>query len=121
MENENKIREPEEAPVAPDADAPEGQQDKRVGGLPIRHVGRYIGYVIFLVTVGLLYIWNSHVAEGQVREEARLRSEIADAKAEYKTMHARLSAGTRKYVIADAVDTLGLKAESKNTYTLTHD
>lgn len=81
--------------------------------------GRYIRYVLFLVGIGMIYIWNSHVAETQVKEEARLRKEIADAKAEYKTMHARLSAGTRRGVIFEKVDSLGLKVTSNNVYKLT--
>jgi hypothetical protein len=80
---------------------------------------RYIRYVLFVVAIGMVYIWNSHVAEQQVKEEARLRKEIADAKAEYKTMHARLSAGTRRQVIFSKVDSLGLRSTNTNVFKLT--
>lgn len=119
MDKENKVRTPENENAAEPVDS--GEQQGKRSGLPVKDVSRYIRYVIFLVAVGLFYIWNSHVAEGRVREENKLRREITDAKAEYKTMHARLSAGTRKYVIADSVKALGLHATSENIYKLTRD
>jgi hypothetical protein len=103
-------------------DAPESP--KAVEGKPRRFsirfkdAGKYIRYIVFVVAIGMFYIWNSHVAENQVKEENRLRKEIADAKAEYKTMHARLSAGTRRRVIFEKVDSLGLKATSQNVFKL---
>ncbi|HEX2900922.1 MAG TPA: FtsL-like putative cell division protein [Bacteroidia bacterium] len=82
-------------------------------------VATYISYVLFVVFIGMVYIWNSHIAEKQVKEEARLRKEIADAKAEYKTMHARLSSGTRRQVIFSKVDSLGLRSTNTNVFKLT--
>lgn len=118
MEKENRV-------IAPEAPQPDnGREQATAAEKPRRwswrsiEAGRYIRYVIFLVLFGMVYIWNSHVAETQVKEEARLRKEIADAKAEYKTMHARLSTGTRRQVIFAKVDTLGLKVASTNVYKL---
>jgi hypothetical protein len=117
MEAENKVRVPEEAPIvhSEDQEAPSGG---KTGGLPVQDVGRYIRYTIFLVGLGLLFIWNSHVAEKQVRRESRLKREIEDAKAEYKAVHAQQDAGTRQSVIFQKVDTLGLEASSKNIFKL---
>lgn len=116
MEVENKVREPEEAPVS---HSEEGKQTgAKAGGLPVHDVRRYIRYTIFLVLVGLIYIWNSHVAEKQVRRESQLKTDIADAKAEYKTVHAKLDAGTRQSTIFEKVDSLGLEATSRNIYKL---
>jgi cell division protein FtsL len=114
MENENRVHEAE----APQAPATPKAKTRRFG-IRSLDAGRYIRYVAFLVAIGMFYIWNSHQAEKQVREEAKLRKEIADAKAEYKTIHARLSAGTRRQVISEKVDSLGLKSTSKNVYKLT--
>ena len=113
----------ENQPIDHGTDSPESQapQAGKQRGVRSADVGRYVRYVIFLVVVGLAYIWNSHVAEKQVKQENKLRKEIADAKAEYKTMHARLSAGTRKPVIAAKVDSLGLEATSRNTFKLMRD
>lgn len=120
MENEYKARETGEENNSGAADQQETESGRRIG-LPVRDVGRYIRYVIFLVAIGLFYIWNSHVAEKQVRKESKLKTEIEDAKAEYKTMHARLSAGVRRPVIMQKVDSLGLEASTRNTYKLTRD
>ena len=119
MEKDNRIH----APEAPQPDEQSWQaafvdKSRRTGWRSLE-AGRYIRYVLFVVGIGMVYIWNSHIAENQVKEEARLRKEIADAKAEYKTMHARLSAGTRRGVIFEKVDSLGLRVTSNNVYKLT--
>ena len=116
MEAENKIKEPEVAPEA-QSEQKEKKGGKK-GGLVVHDVRRYIRYTLFLVAIGLAYIWNSHVAESQVRKENKLKAEIADAKAEYKTVHARLDAGTRQSTIFEKVDSLGLEATSRNIYKL---
>lgn len=113
MGAENKIKEVEAVPEAVEA--------VKSGGLVARNVDRYIRYVVFLVIIGLVYIWNSHVAEQQVRREHKLRAGIEDAKAEFKTMQARLSAGTRQSVVAYNADSLGLSVSSKNIYQLSRD
>ena len=119
MENENRVHAPE-APAPDESTGKASFVDKsRKGGWRSLEAGRYIRYVLFLVGIGMVYIWNSHIAENQVKEEAKLRKEIADAKAEYKTMHARLSAGTRRGVIFQKVDSLGLRVTSNNVYKLT--
>ena len=112
MENENKVKAKE---------TPQEAEGRMRGGLPVRNVGRYIRYVLFLVVIGLVYIWNSHVAEQQVRQEDRLRKEIESAKAEYKTMHAKLSAGTRKPIVGAGADSLGLALHTQNVYKLMRD
>lgn len=117
MEVENKVREPEEAPVA-HSEEDQAQSGAKGGGLPVGNVRRYIGYTVFLVLVGLLYIGLSHAAEKQVRRESQLKTDIADAKAEYKTVHAKLDAGTRQSTIFEKVDSLGLKPSSNNIYKL---
>lgn len=110
MGAENKIKDTEEVQEAP--------VEEKAGGLPVKNVDRYIRYVIFLVVVGLIYIWNSHVAEQQVRREHRLRAQIEDAKAEFKTMQGRLSASTRKSVVSLNVDSLGLQVATQDIYQL---
>ncbi|HHG83289.1 MAG TPA: hypothetical protein ENJ82_00950 [Bacteroidetes bacterium] len=120
MEVENKVREPE-ANLDVNSEESGAQSGVKRGGLPVQDVQRYIYYVVFLVIVGLFYIWNSHVAEQQVRKENHLEKEIADVNAEYKTVHARLDAGTREPVIIKKVDSLGLKSSSNNTFKLTRE
>jgi hypothetical protein len=125
MAKENSVKkealEPEIEGLEPGVEAtPAPKSDKK--GLRSTDASRYVRYALFLVAIGMVYIWNSHVAEGQVRRENKLKKEVADRKAEYKTMHARLSAGTRQSAIQFRVqDTLGLHASSKNIYQLKRD
>jgi len=119
MENENQVKPREEA--APEQESAKAVAGKTGKGLPLRNVGRYVNYVIFLVVIGLAYIWNSHVAEKQLRRESELRKEIEAAKAEYKAMHARYSAGTQKSVVEVYADTLGLSVSLDNVYRLERD
>jgi hypothetical protein len=120
MENENRVK---ESPVPAEEKAPVKKPRSfswlRMSFWRSQDASRYIRYVLFVVAIGMVYIWNSHVAEQQVKEEARLRKEISDAKAEYKTMHARLSAGTRRQVIFSKVDSLGLRSTNTNVFKLT--
>lgn len=115
-EKENRVVEAE-APVEEQVQ----EQKPRRFGIKFHDVGRYVRYIIFFVAIGMVYIWNSHVAEKQVKQESQLRKDISDAKAEYKTMHARLSAGTRRRVIFEKVDSLGLRTTSDNVYKITSD
>lgn len=120
MEKENRVKDPQ---VAEEAAAPVVEKPSRMAWLRkvsfrSKDAGRYIRYILFAVFIGMVYIWNSHIAEKQVKEEARLRKEIADAKAEYKTMHARLSSGTRRQVIFEKVDSIGLRATNTNVFKL---
>ena len=118
-ENTVKAQAPEEGEAVEQPQAP--LKEERRGGFRTGDVSRYIRYAVFLVLIGLAYIWNSHVAEKQVRRENKLKQQVADAKAEYKTMHARLSAGTSQSAIQERVDTLGLHPSSKNIYQLKRD
>jgi cell division protein FtsL len=120
MESENRVKEIQVSvqKLAPLEEPRMFSWLRRPAGLRSKDAVRYVQYVVFVVAIGLVYIWNSHVAEQQVKEEARLRKEIADAKAEYKTMHARLSAGTRRHVIFSKVDSLGLKSTNTNVFKL---
>ena len=119
MENENRIQPREEGEAVQEAS--QEVQDKGSKGLPMRNVGRYIRYVGFLVFIGLVYIWNSHVAEKQVRRESELRKQIEAVNAKYKAIHGRYSAGTQKSVVVSYADTLGLEVNTRNVYKLPRD
>ena len=94
------------------AESPVAEKAPRFDG------GKYLRYLIFIVCIGLVYVWNSHYAEKQLKREDDLKREISEAKAEFRTIHARLSSGTRKSVISAKVDTLGLKVLDTPPYKL---
>ncbi len=119
MESENQIK-PQDKGETERKNNAEGDK-KLLRGLPIHNVRRYIGYVGFLVFIGLVYIWNSHVVDKQVRREGELRKEIEVAKAQYKAMHGRYSAGTQKSVVVSFADTLGLQVNTHNVFKLPRD
>lgn len=68
-----------------------------------------ITYVMFLVVIGLLYIWNSHFAEKQVRKAEYLQRELRDLKSEYMTLNAQLSKARQQSEIAKRVVPMGLE------------
>ena len=117
MENVNRIQPQDEEGI----EAEGTQEEQSPKGLPMRNVGRYIRYVAFLVVIGLAYIWNSHVAEKQVRRESELRKEIEAAKAQYKAIHGRYSAGTQKSVVVAYADSLGLEVTTDKVYKIPRD
>lgn len=80
---------------------------------------KYLRFVIFLVVIGLVYIWNAHMAEKQVRKKDDLNREIRELKSEYTTLNADMSFGTRQSEIAEIVDTLGLSILVDAPYALT--
>lgn len=111
MESENTVKEPPR-------EEPE-EQVRRSGRFGLGRMDKYVRYTVFVVVVGLIYIWNSHYAEDQIRREEKLKKELADAEAEYKTINARLSGLTRRYAIEEKIDTLlGLKNWSRPPYKI---
>lgn len=103
---------------------PEEQQPQveevsaKKAGLSISRVDRYLRFIVFLVAIGMVYIWNSHWAESQIRREEQLEEAIREAKAEYKTSHARLSHDSKRSEVAQRVDTLGLMVPKEPPYTI---
>ena len=75
-------------------------------------------YVIFLVSIGLLYIWNSHFAEKQVRKAEQLQRELRDLKSEYMTLNAQLSNARQQSEIAKRVSSMGLEELKAPPYKL---
>jgi hypothetical protein len=108
---ENTIHTPEE-------EQPQVETPKRTAGLSINKVDRYLRFIVFLVAIGMVYIWNSHWAENQIRHEEQLEEAIREAKAEYKTSHARLSHDSKRSEVAQRVDTLGLIVPKDPPFTI---
>lgn len=103
-----EVPEPEVATAAP----------AKKGLLRFFVLDRYLKYVVFLVFIGLVYVWNSNIAERQVRREQKLKQAIDEAEAEYKTVHARFSNDSRLKSVEERVDTLGLEPLHEPPYKL---
>ena len=115
---ENKIKHNEEAP----AEKQKKKKGLKTPGFRFRVsaeiVDKYLRYVIFLTAIGLVYIWNAHTAQKQIRKLDQLTAEIRELKSDYTTLNSELSYGTRQSVIAQKVDTLGLRKLTSPPYKL---
>lgn len=88
-------------------------------GLKVAKVDEYMRFVLFLALIGMVYIWNSHLAEKQVKEMTQLEAEVKTLKSQYLEKAANLSAGTQFATIKDKVDSLGLYKYKDVVYQLT--
>lgn len=105
--------------------APEGEVEDPVGtsaalkkGIPITEVEKYLRFIIFLTVIGLVYIWNSHRAEGRVRRVQELENEVRELKSDYSNLSAELSYSTRRSVLEKRVDSIGLMKMDKPPFML---
>lgn len=78
-------------------------------------------FASFLTLVGLVYIWNSHLAEKQAREVDRLNQQVKELESEYNTLNAQLSKIRKQSTLVDQVDTLGLQVSKTPPIQLTID
>lgn len=70
-------------------------------------------FTVFLVGIGMVYVWNSHQAERQARRVAALERELQDLKTEYTTLNAQLSTARQQSQVALLVDSLGLEPPAR--------
>lgn len=87
-------------------------------GLSVRKVGAYLRFSVFVVLVGMFYIWNSHEAEQQIKEMEAYRREIKDLKSRYLLQQSTLSAGVRFSELKSELDTLGLRPLREPAYKI---
>ncbi|MDP5171292.1 MAG: FtsL-like putative cell division protein [Bacteroidia bacterium] len=88
-------------------------------GLKIGRVDDYLRFVVFLALIGMGYIWNSHLAERQVKELETVRSSVKELKSRYLLKRATLGASARFSEIEAAADTLGLLRMEQPPFELT--
>lgn len=94
------------------------ESPKRTKGLSLRKVDDYLRFVIFLAVIGLLYVWNSHYAERQIKMVDALEIQVESLKARYLLKQSTLSAGTRLSEIRAVVDTLNLRPVNEPVFKL---
>lgn len=78
-------------------------------GFPIRHFPR----VVFVFTLGLVYIGNTHYAEQTVHAINRAQTEVEDLRADFTTLKAQLMYSSKQSEVAKKVKDQGLE-ESMN-------
>ncbi len=94
-------------------------EKKTSRGLKLHKVDDYMRFVIFLALIGMAYIWNSHLAERQVKELEEVRASVDDLKSRYLLKRATLGATVRFSEIEAAADTLGLRRMKQPPFELT--
>lgn len=76
-----------------------------IEGLPVKQVPR----IIFIMTLLIFYIANTHYADKVVRNTAKAKSEVEDLRADYTTLKADLMFKSKQSEVAKRVAALGLE------------
>lgn len=77
-------------------------------GLPVR----FLPKALFVVLLGVLYVWNNHYAERTTRTIDKLENEVEDLRADVTTLEADYMIDSKQSEVGQKVKTLGLE-ESK--------
>lgn len=81
-------------------------------GFPVQ----YLPKILFVMSLGLLYISNTHHGEKTVRKIDQVQSEVEDLRADYTTLKSDLMFASKQSEVARKVKVIGLK-ESLNPPT----
>lgn len=66
-------------------------------------------FVLFMALLGMVYIWNMHQAENNIRDIDKLNKQVKELSADYKSAKADLAYKSTLSEVAKRADTLGLK------------
>ena len=81
-------------------------------GFPVQ----YLPKILFVITIGLIYISNTHYAEKTVRRISAMQAEVEDLRADYTTLKADLMFASKQSEVARKVSVIGLKESLKPPY-----
>jgi len=77
-------------------------------GFPVR----YLPKVLFVVLLGVIYVWNNHYAERATRTIDKFEDEVEDLRADVTTLEADYMYSSKQSEVGRKVKSLGLE-ESK--------
>jgi hypothetical protein len=80
--------------------------------------GKYLGYLIYVLIVGLLYISNSHVNDKLTRRHIGLKKELEGLRAEYVTLKQKYLHNSSRSAVAKKVGEKGLTDDGGKVYRL---
>ncbi len=86
-------------------------------GFPVRHLPR----VLFVFSLGLIYIGNTHYAERTTRAINRAQTEVEDLRADFTTQKAELMFSSKQSEVARKVKTQGLEESMTPPFKVTID
>jgi hypothetical protein len=97
---------------------PKKAEGKKPQGLSTRKVTDYLVFAVFLVLIGMTYIWNGYRAERAIKEREDLRTEVKSLKSRYLLRQATLGSRTRLSTLRDDLDSIGLYPLQEPAYKL---
>lgn len=83
--------------------------------------GKYLGYLIFTLVIGLFYISNSHFNDKLTRKHLALKKELEGLKAEYVTLKQEYLHNSSRSEVANKVKEIGLTDDGGKVYRLKED
>jgi len=86
----------------------------KVEDISIRQISStYLPQVLFLMTLGILYIGNGHHAEHTIRKITEAQKQVEDLRADYHTLKADYMFDSKQSEVASKVKKSGLRESSK--------
>lgn len=80
--------------------------------------GKYLGYLIYVLVIGLIYISNSHINDKLTRRHLKLKKELEGLRAEYVTLKQEYLQNSRRSEVANRVKEIGLTDDGGRVYRL---
>lgn len=74
---------------------------------------KHTGFIILLTLLGVVYIFNTHRAEGKLRDIAKLKREVADSKSKYQEVKSDINYKSTESQLAKRLEKSGLKKLEK--------
>jgi hypothetical protein len=77
------------------------------------NLAKNLGYIFFLAGLAIIYIWNAHSAERNVREMNALNRELKELNHKHVTTQAELDNRSLESRVIDMVQPMGLKVSGE--------
>lgn len=86
--------------------------------LGYRWVVRNVGFLLFLASLAVIYIYNGHYADKISRDLNRTNKEVKELQYEYKTLKSEVMFRSKESELARAVEPFGLKELTQPPFVL---
>ena len=83
-----------------------------------RWVVRNVGFLLFLASLAVIYIYNGHYADKISRDLNRTNKELKELQYEYKTLKSEVMFRSKESELAKAVEPFGLKELTSPPFVL---
>ncbi len=83
-------------------------------------VKKQVPFVLFIVLLLLIHIWNVHNTERMIRKTDKLNREIKELRSEYISVLSELMSESKQSTVAQKLDTVGIKELSTPPIKITY-